>query len=1502
MAKLDEYWNQIQQSDSFKDLDTAQKEKVRSSLWDKYVQKSPSYTGLPLSQRNQVRQHFDDLTQVKEEGMMEGLERKGKKIVAEAKPLVKKAGQAISNVVDVSKVGSDIEDIASTGEEIPGMKKAAETLKGSAESIADVIEPSEEGYGRIGKDFGTVKSWNPLTQFDMARAVASGGVRFAGQILADTFLPETTLGASVYVADPVLKYAGSTFLGKDITTLWKPKTGLSSSEVKLGDSFEKMITQENINQNVRGNIDAMKGGPPRPLEVLAHEEAKASAQNEVQQYNEWLKQADQTSDRGGEPAGDLYPEAKTNVSQLRDAAQERLRKLQDEPVRVESISRAEDELQGYYRRRIDQARVYMMPSGPETQAQGLLPEPDKPAGLLEAPESVPERPPTEKSPSTPGTSQAAPVRTSGFKAKDVLTRSYAAFYPGETREAIAIRAGAALKAFGFKPTEELSQEHLSLMEKFLEQEHLDEMAKQKPPKTDAERLKEKGLDSSAVKSEAKRLQEEHEFKNKSMAEERSHLKNVTGGIAQNRPDATGRIPEQKEIKGVPGYLRGTTAPDKAAQMAFDAGLTKDASLNSLLEYAKKFEGIERPRSAKSFMDEAEYRLGIQNERAAGFKPPAQENIPGMPGAQMPSSGLGKTEGQVPADDLLEGFNNQDIAQKSLFDIVSDIGGEGLRKLKGEGGGFNTEDFDPMKQAALEANIKELVSRARALGYKTSQDIMLYAARNAPTELQNAMRKNLHPTLSAFDTHAYQEMEEARKGNPIAKKGMMDSAQRNYLQKKMDIVKGTYRKFKANQQIVVFKDMDEGLMRLQNDLFIHDNYRKFSKDELAAQRWYTEGKSPKLESLTAQGVKEEDAKRWLDLAKNPSENMKAARPMTQIFEDEYHDLISEFYDKVGYVEDHVTRRWKQPREYLDWEGRTLENKPSFVKGRKLKTQADGIDAGFEPVSYDIREDLRASNNQRVNTLSRIHAYQKLGASFGPEGSAAIMDESGDAATQAKNAKITPHRGQAPNSWLRFQHVPLLNGLAIHPYYEDALKFMMTRPFTGAVPEFLDFAAASTKAAKLYGFFHGYTLGEMTATGISYRDVFSFNKNRNVMYRGLKYMVKAMTHDMEGDVLEWGTPAKGIKSIGKIYNSFMTGSGMLANRPLALDMAEHGFKFGSADEDMHGILKKFLNKIEDYLKKRIGEGAAKGLTALPRTAIDIQEKALWSYIRPVSSMLVYETNLKDAIKEFNLDMPEGKKMPIEQIKQAIVNQTSKEMGGISYARLMINPRTQQVLQWAMLAPGWTIGRALMGAAVLEGGPEGRQARKQMTKLFVSWFMASNMINYAQTKKYLGKGRYMWENPPEYRNRAFLNKSKDGSTHYLQLSKALTEIYDDIDHPMRTGSYKLSGPVQAAVKVINWAGARAYNPGQKIENPLVSILHSYEPMMASGQSAYGGIPISKGPSANKVEAVFDEYYRGGMKNPALLQEAQQMAIENGYDIGKLDRYVRSNITKEKNRALFK
>ena len=716
-----------------------------------------------------------------------------------------------------------------------------------------------------------------------------------------------------------------------------------------------------------------------------------------------------------------------------------------------------------------------------------------------------------------------------------------------------------------------------------------------------------------------------------------------------------------------------------------------------------------------------------------------------------------------------------------------------------------------------------------------------------------------------------------------------------------MVKGVYKRYKANQkQIAIFKDGDEKALKLEGQLFVHDNYRKFAGIRLAAQRWYTEGKAPKLEDLKALGYPEEDAKRWLELAKNPTEKMVNARKMTQIKEDEWYDLASEFFDEMGYVEDHVTRRWEHPSQYLDWEGKTMANKPIFAKGRKWLTQADGIEAGMKPKTLDIRDDIKAMNNMRVNILSRIHAFQKLGASVGQDGLPAMMNEAEEGPTQARAAKLTPISGQAPKSWLRFPGNPLLKDVAINPYYKQVVKYMMARPFQGGATPVLDFAAASTKAAKLWGsMFHGYSEGEMLLSGINFRDVFSFNKNKNTLIRGMKLLQKAALADMDGEPFNKNP----IKAVGQLYDSFMKGHGILANRPLAMDMVEHGFKLGPIDDDVYNILSRHLKTLENSLSKKIGEGAAKGITALPRAALDIQNKVIFDYQRVISSMLMYEDSLADNLKKFNLDAPEGKKIPIDDIKTQTANQISKAMGGISYAQFMVHPKVQQTLQWMMLAPEWTIGRALMGASVFQKGPEGRQARKQMARLFLGWFTVSNIMNYENTKKYLGKGRYIWDNPEGFRDQVFWKQEPDKSTKYIQTSKALTEIGEDIFHPFRTVAHKASPPIQSFVKAMNWSGGRDYysNPYEKPESPLKTMAESYDPMIVSGNSALGGLPVRRGPSKNAIMGMIDQWYAGGMKDNRLYNRAFQVGEENGYDVSKLDREVRANRTRQEKRAIL-
>lgn len=1365
-SNFDQYWKAISDSESFQDLPDDQKEKVRNHLFETQIQSHDSYLNLPQSQRISVKKHFDDATKIAPETMMEGIAKKGKKLKKAIEPAlpaleagamggagavartIATAAEAPAKLIPMEKVAEGGKAIVSgiekadTATTVPPLVSLTKGIEEGGKKIGEAIEPTEEEIAKHTEEEVLGKpGYN--SDFDKARLFASGAVKTASQFIAQGIPTSAVQLGGYLLMDGVLKYAGTTFLGREIGLKgWKPKTGMGvpkgTSGGTIADAFEQAITKENMEQDWRSGY----GGPPKPLEHLVNSEEQLKVQGQLADYEEWLKKSDVLSQQGGEPKGDIYPEAKVNVSQLRDAAKARLEALKNEPVRVESVSEAEDALRGYYRLKTaliprSGEAIELPASAVPRETPGMLPAGPQPAGLLPAPPKT-SVPPTGATPTT-GTDVSGGLK--GYK--DYLAQSFRKLIPQETKQTINKLSGAMLKALqdnqiiNARNPKPLDPEMMTLLDRIVDQS-----------------VKEKAIEG---------------------------------------------IPPQAEL------------------------------------------------AAKREMDN---------------KLRAESGFPTI--------------------------DHTDNQQRDIADIAWDV-----YKGMGEKGGIGgPESIDPVQKAKLDENVRELVERARALGYKTTQDVMLFAARNAPDEVKNAFRKNLAKTLSPFDTNAYQEMNQAEKGNPVAKKSLMDSAMRDYLKEKMENLKG-YRKARSVSKIIgQFHDGDEAKMRLMNDLFIHDHLRKLDTHEAAALRWYIEGKAPKLEALK-QFLPESEASQMLERYKNPTDAMKKAAEAIRPKEDEWHDLMSEFYDSMGYAENYVTRRWKQPREYMNWEGRTLNDKVPFVKGRKLLTHADGIDAGYEPKSFDIRDDIKAANDVRVRLLTRLHDLRKIASSFDSEGRPSIiMEESGG---QSSKANITSHSGKAPDSWLRYQNVPLLRGMAINPDYKPALDYIMGARYKGLPIEVYEHLGSLSKASILgYSLFHPASLTEMLLGGVSYRDVFTFNMEKNVFGKILKNFAKAATADLEKPV-DWKNPKE---AIGNLYKSFLSGHAALANRPLALDMAEHGFKLGAVDDVQYNILSKTMSKYENWLKIRAEQaprakaGAyykeAQQMVAGIREAGDLLQKVMWDYQRPLFSMALYENHLADNIKAFNLEAPEGKKMPIDQIKFQTNNFISKMVGGISMGTLLATPRAQQFLQWAMMAPDWTIGRALMPAAALSSGPEGRQSRKLMLRMGTSYFVFGNLLNYHNTQKNLGKGRFMWENDPGHEMEIAWRKDNKGRTTYIQVSKAFTEIYDDIMHPAKTLAYKANPLIHAGVKLMQWATSGSYPSTMPTPGLLQTTKDLFVPRTFSGMNAYGTFPIHKGISRAQVMGMFDKYYTTG--NEKFLDQAVRYGMESGFDVHALERAAKA------------
>src|SRR4029079_7046743 len=283
-------------------------------------------------------------------------------------------------------------------------------------------------------------------------------------------------------------------------------------------------------------------------------------------------------------------------------------------------------------------------------------------------------------------------------------------------------------------------------------------------------------------------------------------------------------------------------------------------------------------------------------------------------------------------------------------------------------------------------------------------------------------------------------------------------------------------------------------------------------------------------------------------------------------------------------------------------------------------------------------------------------------------------------------------------------------------------------------------------------------------------------------------------------------------------------------------------------------------------------------------DLLHKFIFDYMRPLAGMTLYESHLADNIKTFHLAAEEGKKLPIEQLKFSTANMVSKMVGGISMGTLLMSPRAQQFLQWAMMAPDWTIGRAMIPAQAAFGkGPEGRQSRKLMLRLGVSYFVFGNMLNYHNSKRITGKGRWMWENDPGHGNEITWKKDAKGRTLYFQPSKAFTEIYDDIMHPIKTATYKANPMIHAGVKLMNWGMQGTYSQ-LRTEGPMETAKDMFMPRTFTGLNAYGTFPVHKGISHGQVMDMFDKYYKTG--NQKFLDQAMRYGMESGFDVNKLAR----------------
>jgi hypothetical protein len=296
---------------------------------------------------------------------------------------------------------------------------------------------------------------------------------------------------------------------------------------------------------------------------------------------------------------------------------------------------------------------------------------------------------------------------------------------------------------------------------------------------------------------------------------------------------------------------------------------------------------------------------------------------------------------------------------------------------------------------------------------------------------------------------------------------------------------------------------------------------------------------------------------------------------------------------------------------------------------------------------------------------------------------------------------------------------------------------------------------------------------------------------------------------------GTKAATLWNPAKIYKSLKNKDyAIFKEVPLAKDAIDHGVTFGALEDIQRGKIEKAFENAE--LRTKEIPVVGKGVKVL-RKANTLWDAALWDYYHNSLKLWAYEENvvrsLKSATKTKGAPLtPEE----IKNIKREMGNFVNDSFGGQNWEvdRVLGNPKTRQMMQWGLLAPDWTISTLKQATAPAKGLLlSDKVAGKALTQRGAAfWIKAGlyfNLIaqsaNYYNSKKYLGEGRFTWENDPGHELNIFAGYNEDGTKKYLRMGKQFREVIEWGENPVRKLGGKLSPTLRETMRQ-----STAHDPG--------------------------------------------------------------------------------------------
>jgi len=519
------------------------------------------------------------------------------------------------------------------------------------------------------------------------------------------------------------------------------------------------------------------------------------------------------------------------------------------------------------------------------------------------------------------------------------------------------------------------------------------------------------------------------------------------------------------------------------------------------------------------------------------------------------------------------------------------------------------------------------------------------------------------------------------------------------------------------------------------------------------------------------------------------------------------------DKQLYLRDaptYLSHIWKfEDANQAERAGRALIKDP-FLKQRKIDSYKEGIALGFKPRFTDVTDIVQARGDFAARALSNFKmatALRKLGvlASEGEAGKANLR--------HWKIAKDSTALYRAVYAGkIRGGDAYTYKPVRVHPDFATAVDTafspaMSSKGFWGG---WENLTTLSKSLVLHYSLFHHWSLSEQAHALytprhplLAAKSTFLFNPE---FYRGL--------HASLWDVL----PEGGRKIIGKpALPPFIR---LSAER--AKPYIDAGLNLDSEERasQVVGYLKKLGTSEGPSWAKLLGKPLDKVTNAMANITAGM-DKSLWDYYMPGLMIKAFDTIKSDEINKLS----DAGRTPeaVAEIERATSELVNNAFGAINFDNLLVYPMMRRTLKVGILAPAWTISNFRPLVKGFENETSMRLTGKYLRGAALSFFITTQLFNYAMAKHYTGKGRWTWQNPgnpidvpsglgyniSENALNIFAGYNPDGTERYLVPDRAAREPFRFLVEPAATFWGKIALPAKAAM-----VQATKHEPGSGYE----------------------------------------------------------------------------------------